>query len=67
MTSDTNITCPLCSSRAWPSSVFLGAYHAECGTQWGNLVEPRQTPACRIICGLRFEIDLLNLQMEQAA
>lgn len=62
-----NITCPLCSSRGWPSSITMGAYAADCGSQWGTFIEHRQTPACRIIAGLRFEIDLLMLSQETAA
>lgn len=58
---DENITCPLCSSPAWPSAIRLGAYAAECGTAWGTFLEPRQTPSCATIASLRFQIDLLEL------
>lgn len=56
------IQCPLCNSNAWPAATRVGAYAADCGTSWGDDIEPRQSPACRTIAGLRFEVGLLQMQ-----
>ena len=54
------VRCPLCDSEGWPALV-VGAYSAVCGSVWGQGLEPRQTDACQIICGLRFEVAILQM------
>jgi hypothetical protein len=56
------ITCPLCSTEGWPSSLRTEGYSAKCGTTWDMRGYYSQAETCQIIAGLRFQIDLLQLQ-----
>lgn len=54
------ITCPLCHTEGWPSSLLTQGFAAHCGTAWDHTGFFRQSHVCRIIAGLRFEVALLS-------
>jgi hypothetical protein len=68
MSVEVRTRCPLCDTDGWVTFARLDGYAAMCGTTWGaGLSEPRQSPCCAIIAGLRFEVAILRMTGEVAA